>query len=186
VVALAIVLLTSQGASSPFEANLVKGAGTFAALRSRGTPARASGSIVGSASGSLLSSGLDQVQFNYLVRLLREIFRQTYWAIASAEVAAGDGAFRKAIRLPRSLMQKSSRNRPLRSTAWARTPEGPGSRSWTPSFGTYRCAWRRNTFRLNDVAISWTPACQCLPAIRQHPGQESMDAISCALTFRRR
>lgn len=66
-------------------------------------------------------------------------------AMASEEVAAGEGAFLTwSTRLPRSPSPpsntKSSTRFPFRSSAWARTPEGPLRTSLRESSGMY--FWR--------------------------------------------
>src|SRR5262245_24809101 len=59
-----------------------------------------------------------------------------YSAIASEDVAAGDGAFRTAVTRPRLEIRKSSTSAPSRPRAWARTPDGPATRSALVSSGT--------------------------------------------------
>ena len=63
-----------------------------------------------------------------------------YRAIASDEVAPGEGAFRTCSARSVCENTKSSTSRPARSTAWARTPANPGSTSLGRSSGTNSAA----------------------------------------------
>lgn len=57
-------------------------------------------------------------------------------------VAPGEGAFRTWIAFSVRLMRKSSTRKPLRYTAWARTPAPPSAR-W--------CFWISGTSRCRDL-----------------------------------
>src|SRR5690606_29941512 len=59
----------------------------------------------------------------------------TYSAIASEEVAAGDGALRTAVTGPRRSIRKSSTRVPSASRAWARTPAPARTTSALPIAG---------------------------------------------------
>src|SRR5439155_4669355 len=77
--------------------------------------------------------------------------------ITSAAVAAGDGTLRTWIIRPAGTIQKSSTRRPRRSTACARTPDPPGSRSFARRPGASRRRARRNALLLSDCHASRAP-----------------------------
>jgi hypothetical protein len=77
--------------------------------------------------------------------------------IASAAVAAGDGALSTwTARSPRTTW-KSSTRLPRRSSAWARTPLQPRTKSPAPRPGARRRTARTNARRLNDRQTSPAP-----------------------------
>jgi hypothetical protein len=91
--------------------------------------------------------------------------------MASAEVAAGDGALRTCIsRGPCTLKLKSSSRPPSSATDCARTPEGPGTTSAGVSSGMNR--WQAATKARLDKSrkISAMPVRQYLRASRRKPG----------------
>ena len=100
-------------------------------------------------------------------------------AIASDEVAAGDGALRTCSAPPASETTKSSTSAPSRPTACARTPAGPGSTSSTAQLGHVAGAGgderlaRRGHPHLAQAGAP--PACRI---IRQVPGQASVARTS--------
>ena len=65
-----------------------------------------------------------------------------------------------------------------RRSAWARTPEPPGTRSCSPTSGTSRCNARTNAGLEKDRCTSSRPLRQCFAAMRQNPGNASDEARS--------
>src|SRR5690606_21777036 len=78
----------------------------------------------------------------------------------SDEVAAGEGALETWIARCDSTIKKSSTIVPSTRTAWARIPQGAGSRSSADSSGTRRCNARRKARLLSERHISSRPVRQ--------------------------
>src|ERR1700736_2263893 len=70
--------------------------------------------------------------------------------ISSDAVAAGDGALKTWMELGPFTIRKSSTNLPSEARAWARTPEGAGTKSSPRTSGTSCCKLRTNAFFRND------------------------------------
>lgn len=87
----------------------------------------------------------------------------------SAAVAAGEGALHTFTIRPLSRIKKSSTNDPSGRNANARTPDGEGKRSSTPSSGSSRRAAERYLRLLSDWKISATPLFQLRAASRLKP-----------------
>src|ERR1700730_5808619 len=90
-------------------------------------------------------------------------------AIASEEVAAGEGALRTCKGPPSWFTTKSSTRVPLGARAWARTPAGPGRRSDELRSGMWRCRSLRKAALLKSLYISARPKRQYLRASLRKP-----------------
>ena len=107
-------------------------------------------------------------------------------AMAKADVAPGDGAFRTWSTPCASWKTKSSSSAPSGASAWARIPLGPGRTSSVSSPGkSVRAA---ATKRLVDTsrAISERPIRQCRRASRRKPPDRAVSRTSRSTTSRRR
>src|SRR5690606_26713047 len=87
----------------------------------------------------------------------------------SEAVAAGEGAFRTWTDRSPCTMTKSSTSLPCASTACARTPDLPGTRSAACTRGTSRWSSRTSRSLLSERANSATPDRQYFRARRQKP-----------------